>query len=86
MPQEGKKFKHVDNVWREIMDSVKTSPKCQSVAKIDQILEIGKGKIIKEGKKVAILSFGARLQESLKAASALEAKGVSTTVDIRRDM
>ena len=51
-----------------------------TLPEIDQILEIGKGKIIKEGKKVAILSFGARLQESLKAASALEAKGVSTTV------
>ena len=47
---------------------------------IDEILEIGKGKIIKLGKKVAILSFGTRLQESLKAARALEAKGVSTTV------
>ena len=51
-----------------------------TLPEIDQILEIGKGKIIKEGKKIAILSFGARLQESLKAASALEAKGVSTTV------
>jgi 1-deoxy-D-xylulose-5-phosphate synthase len=47
---------------------------------IDEILKIGKGKIIKEGKKVAILSFGGRLQESLKAASNLDAKGVSTTV------
>ena len=47
---------------------------------IDEILEIGKGKIIKLGKKVAILSFGTRLQESLKAARVLEAKGVSTTV------
>ena len=47
---------------------------------IDEILKIGKGKIIKEGKKVAILSFGGRLQESLKAASKLDAKGVSTTV------
>lgn len=47
---------------------------------INKILEIGKGKIIKEGKKVAILSFGARLQESLKAANSLEAKGISTTV------
>jgi len=44
---------------------------------IDEILKIGKGKIIKEGKKVAILSFGGRLQESLKAASKLDAKGVS---------
>ena len=47
---------------------------------IDEILKIGKGKIIKEGKKVAILSFGGRLQESLKAASKLDAKGISTTV------
>jgi len=48
--------------------------------KINEILEVGKGKIIKEGKKVAILSFGGRLQESLKAAKALDAKGISTTV------
>ena len=47
---------------------------------ISEILEIGKGKIIKEGKKVAILNFGARLQESLKAASSLDAKGITTTV------
>ena len=47
---------------------------------IGEVLEIGKGKIIKEGKKVAILSFGTRLQESLKAASLLDAKGISTTV------
>ena len=47
---------------------------------INEILEIGKGKIVKEGKKVAILSFGGRLQESLKAASRLDSKGVSTTV------
>ena len=36
--------------------------------------------IIKEGKKVAILSFGGRLHESLKAADKLDAKGISTTV------
>jgi len=47
---------------------------------INKILEIGKGKIIKEGNKVAILSFGGRLQESLKAAEKLDAKGISTTV------
>ncbi len=34
---------------------------------IKEILEIGKGRIIKEGKKVAILNFGARMQECLKA-------------------
>jgi len=47
---------------------------------INEILEIGKGKIVKEGKKVAILSFGGRLQESLKAADKLDAKGILTTV------
>ena len=47
---------------------------------INEILEIGKGRIIREGKKVAILSFGGRLQECIKAANNLEAKGISTTV------
>ena len=47
---------------------------------IKEVLEIGKGRIIKEGKKVAILSFGARLQECLKAAKNLDIKGISTTV------
>ncbi len=51
-----------------------------NLPEITEVLEIGKGKIIKEGKKAAILNFGGRLQESLKAASSLEAKGVSTTV------
>ena len=48
--------------------------------KINEILEIGKGKIVKEGKKVAILNFGTRLLECLKAANQLDAKGISTTV------
>ena len=47
---------------------------------IKEVLEIGKGKILKEGKKVGILNFGARLQECLKASNKLEAKGISTTV------
>ena len=47
---------------------------------IKEILEIGKGKIIKEGTKVAILNFGARLQECLKASKNLDTKGISTTV------
>ena len=47
-------------------------------------LEIGKGRIIREGKKVAILSLGTRLAEAEKAADYLEAKGLSTTVaDLR---
>ncbi len=47
-------------------------------------LEIGKGRIVREGSKVAILSLGTRLAEAEKAADALEAKGLSTTVaDLR---
>ncbi len=41
---------------------------------------IGKGRIVKEGTKIAILSFGARLQECLKAAEELANMGLSTTV------
>jgi len=43
-------------------------------------LEIGKGRILREGTKIAILNFGARLQECLVAAEDLGAKGLSTTV------
>ncbi len=43
-------------------------------------LEIGKGKIVRQGTKIALLSFGARLQECLKAAEELDAQGLSTTV------
>ena len=43
-------------------------------------LEIGRGRIVREGSKVAILSLGARLEEAKKAAGLLEAKGLSTTV------
>lgn len=43
-------------------------------------LEIGKGRIVREGTSVAILSLGTRLQESLKAADMLAARGVSATV------
>ena len=47
-------------------------------------LEIGKGRLVREGTKVAILSLGSRLTEALKAADTLEAKGLSTTVaDLR---
>jgi 1-deoxy-D-xylulose-5-phosphate synthase len=49
-----------------------------------QLLEIGKGRIVREGSKVALLSLGTRLGEALKAADTLEAKGLSTTVaDLR---
>ena len=43
-------------------------------------LAIGKGRIVREGTKIALLSFGGRLQESLSAAEELAAHGLSTTV------
>ena len=43
-------------------------------------LEIGKGRIVREGTKVALLSFGTRLQDCLAAAEELGAAGLSTTV------
>ena len=43
-------------------------------------LEIGKGRIVREGSRIAILSLGTRLEESLKAADVLAAQGFSTTV------
>jgi len=51
---------------------------------VPQQLEIGKGRIVREGTKVALLSLGTRLAEALKAADVLEAKGLSTTAaDLR---
>lgn len=44
------------------------------------VLEIGKGVIRREGTKVALLSFGGRMNECLKAADELDAAGLSTTV------
>jgi 1-deoxy-D-xylulose-5-phosphate synthase len=44
------------------------------------VLAVGKGRIIREGTKIAILSYGTRLQEALKAADELQARGLSTTV------
>ncbi|EFI51492.1 1-deoxy-D-xylulose-5-phosphate synthase [Afipia sp. 1NLS2] len=43
-------------------------------------LEIGKGRIVREGSSVAILSLGTRLNESLKAADILKSHGLTTTV------
>jgi 1-deoxy-D-xylulose-5-phosphate synthase len=43
-------------------------------------LEIGKGRIMREGTKIAILSLGGRLAESMKAADELAARGLSTTL------
>jgi len=49
-----------------------------------EALEIGKGRIVREGKKIAILSLGTRLEEACRAADRLDAQGLSTTVaDLR---
>ncbi len=47
---------------------------------INEILEIGKGKTIIEGKKVAIVNFGARLQECIIASEGLKKKGISISI------
>ena len=47
---------------------------------IKETLEIGKGRVIKEGKKVAILSFGTRLDECKKASEKLLIKGIDCTI------
>ena len=45
-----------------------------------ELLQIGKGRIVREGTRIALLSFGTRLQECLQAAEELESFGLSTTV------
>ena len=45
-----------------------------------EVLEIGKGRVLREGSTAAIVSYGARLHDALAAADRLEAEGVSTTV------
>jgi len=50
------------------------------IPQVAEPFEIGKGRVVREGTTVAILSFGARLSESLRAADMLAARGLSTTV------
>jgi 1-deoxy-D-xylulose-5-phosphate synthase len=47
---------------------------------ISEILEIGKGRVIQEGKNVAILNFGTRLEECKKASELLSKKGINITI------
>ena len=51
-----------------------------TLPEIPEILEIGKGRVIREGTHVAILSYGSRLQDCIEASGQLEANGISTTV------
>ena len=61
------RFPRGEGVGIDIPDQLKSFP-------------IGKGRIVKEGTRVAILSYGARLEEVLLAAEELDAQGISTTV------
>ena len=45
-----------------------------------EALEIGKGRILREGSRIALLSLGTRLAECLRAAEDLASRGLSTTV------
>jgi 1-deoxy-D-xylulose-5-phosphate synthase len=55
-----------------------------AIPETPQLLEIGKGRMVREGSKVAILSLGARLSEVEKAADRLDAMGLSTSIaDLR---
>ncbi|MEM7470405.1 MAG: 1-deoxy-D-xylulose-5-phosphate synthase [Pseudomonadota bacterium] len=47
---------------------------------VGEVLEIGKGRVIQEGSDVALLSFGAHLAETQKAAELIEAQGLSVTI------
>ncbi|MDG1801052.1 MAG: 1-deoxy-D-xylulose-5-phosphate synthase [Paracoccaceae bacterium] len=51
-----------------------------AVPDLGEVLEIGKGRVVREGADVAILSFGAHLSESLKSADMMAAQGVTATV------
>ncbi|MBT5074976.1 MAG: 1-deoxy-D-xylulose-5-phosphate synthase [Kordiimonadaceae bacterium] len=51
-----------------------------ALPKNGEVLEIGKGRLVREGKQIAILSLGTRLEEALKAADEFSAKGLSCTV------
>ena len=51
-----------------------------SLPSINELLEIGKGRIVQEGKKAAILNFGTRLEECKKASDILSKKGINITI------
>lgn len=47
---------------------------------VGEVMEVGKGRVIQEGRDVAILSFGAHLEEAKDAARELEARGLTVTI------
>ncbi len=52
----------------------------KEIPRIDEVLTIGKGRVIQEGKKAAILNFGARLEECKKASEILVKKGIEISI------
>ena len=50
------------------------------IPSVNELLEIGKGRVIKEGKRVAILNFGTRLEECKKASDILLKKGIDISI------
>jgi 1-deoxy-D-xylulose-5-phosphate synthase len=52
----------------------------EKMPSINEVLEIGKGRVVREGKKVAILNFGTRLEECKKASDLLLKKGIDITI------
>jgi 1-deoxy-D-xylulose-5-phosphate synthase len=55
-----------------------------AIPDLPERLEIGKGRVLREGRQIAIMSLGTRLEEAMRAAEQLEALGLSTTVaDLR---
>lgn len=51
-----------------------------TLPEIPEALPLGRGRVVREGTRIALLSYGARLQDCLKAAEELESNGLSTTV------
>lgn len=51
-----------------------------ALPEVGQVLEIGKGRVLREGTTIALLSYGTRLAEALSAADMLSAQGLSVTV------
>ncbi len=85
-PSDGPELMHMVATQMEIGDrpSACRYPRGESsggpLPDIGTPLEIGKGRIMREGNKIAILSLGSRLDDAMKAADELGARGLSTTV------
>jgi len=85
-PADGVELMHMVATQMEIDDrpSACRYPRGEAAGgalpEIGTALEVGKGRILREGSKVAILSYGTRLADAMKAADELAARGLSATV------